>query len=54
MDLQVYPLVWEIPVDDVYFDGQKLPRSTVSSPSISLSALLDTVCSYNCLLHSIT
>ncbi|OCH91757.1 acid protease [Obba rivulosa] len=39
---EVYPLVWEIPVDDVYFDGMKLPRSTISDTSISLSALLDT------------
>ena len=40
---EVYPLVWEIPVDDVYLDGVKLPRSTLSPPSISLSALIDTV-----------
>lgn len=40
---QVYPLVWEIPLDDVYFDGVKLPRSTLSPSSISLSALVDTV-----------
>ncbi|KAF8839048.1 acid protease [Paxillus ammoniavirescens] len=39
---EVYPIAWEIPVDDVYFDGIKLPRSTLSSPNISLSALIDT------------
>lgn len=40
---QIYPLVWEIPIDDVYFDDVKLPRSSLSPPSISLSALIDTV-----------
>lgn len=40
---EVYPLAWEIPLDDVYFDGQKLQRSTLSSSDISLSALIDTV-----------
>ncbi|KIP05275.1 hypothetical protein PHLGIDRAFT_30987 [Phlebiopsis gigantea 11061_1 CR5-6] len=39
---EVYPLVWEIAVDDVYFDGAKLARSQLSSPSITLSALIDT------------
>ncbi|KAF9223072.1 acid protease [Gyrodon lividus] len=39
---EVYPIAWEIPVDDVYFDGVKLPRSQLSSPNISLSALIDT------------
>ncbi|KAI0794938.1 aspartic peptidase domain-containing protein [Abortiporus biennis] len=39
---EVYPLVWEIPIDDVYFDGTKLPRSSLSDPSISLSSLVDT------------
>ncbi|KAI0831827.1 acid protease [Trametes gibbosa] len=39
---EVYPLAWEIPLDDVYLDGVKLPRSSLSSPSISLSALIDT------------
>ncbi|TBU23468.1 acid protease [Dichomitus squalens] len=39
---EVYPLVWEIPVDDVYLDGTKLPRSMLSPASISLSALIDT------------
>ncbi|KAH7925266.1 acid protease [Leucogyrophana mollusca] len=39
---EVYPIAWEIPLDDVYLDGVKLPRSTLSAPSISLSALVDT------------
>ena len=40
---EVYPLTWEIPLDDVYFDGQKLPRSTLSPSDVSLTALVDTV-----------
>lgn len=40
---EIYPIAWEIPLDDVYLDGQKLPRSTLSSSNISLSALIDTV-----------
>ena len=39
----MYPLAWEVALDDVYLDGVKLPRSTLSSSSISLSALIDTV-----------
>ncbi|OSC98888.1 acid protease [Trametes coccinea BRFM310] len=39
---EIYPLAWEVPMDEVYFDGVKLPRSTLSPPSISLSALVDT------------
>ncbi|KIJ62345.1 hypothetical protein HYDPIDRAFT_94748 [Hydnomerulius pinastri MD-312] len=39
---EVYPIAWEIPLDEVYFDGVKLPRSQLSSPAISLSALIDT------------
>ncbi|KAK7062691.1 hypothetical protein VNI00_000179 [Paramarasmius palmivorus] len=42
---EVYPIAWEIPIDDVYFDGEKLPRSTLAAPDISLSALIDTVSS---------
>ncbi|EDR10123.1 uncharacterized protein LACBIDRAFT_318129 [Laccaria bicolor S238N-H82] len=38
---EMYPLTWEIPLDDVYLDGVKLPRSTLSSPFITLSALVD-------------
>ncbi|KAI0354103.1 acid protease [Trametes cingulata] len=41
-EVRTYPLAWEIPIEDVYFDGIKLPRSTLSSPSITLSALVDT------------
>jgi phytepsin len=40
---KAYPIAWEIPVDDVFLDGMKLPRSQLSSSNISLSALIDTV-----------
>jgi phytepsin len=40
---ELYPLAWEVPLDDVYLDGQKLPRSTLSPSDISLTALVDTV-----------
>ena len=30
-------------IDDVYFNGERLPRSNISSPFIQLSALIDTV-----------
>lgn len=40
---QQYPIAWEVFVDDVFLDGEKLPRSTLSPPSIALSALIDTV-----------
>lgn len=43
--VQIYPLAWEVFVDDVFFDGEKLPRSTLSSPEIALSAIVDTVSS---------
>ncbi|KAI1792306.1 hypothetical protein LXA43DRAFT_919309, partial [Ganoderma leucocontextum] len=39
---EVYSLAWEVPVDDIYFDDAKLPRSILSPASVSLSALLDT------------
>jgi len=39
---EVYPLAWEIFIDDVYFDGELLPRSNLSSPDIQLSGLVDT------------
>lgn len=39
---ELYPVTWEIPLDDVYLDGIKLARSALT-PKISLSALLDTV-----------
>lgn len=37
-----YPLAWEIPLDDVYLDGERLPRTTLTDPRISISALIDT------------
>ncbi|KAG5646919.1 hypothetical protein DXG03_001995 [Asterophora parasitica] len=40
--VEEYPITWEVFIDDVYLDGVKLPRSTLSSPSIALSALVDT------------
>lgn len=36
----VYPIAWEIPVDNVFIDGQQLPQSTLS-PGISVTALID-------------
>ncbi|THH20596.1 hypothetical protein EW146_g805 [Bondarzewia mesenterica] len=42
---QVYPLRWEILLDAVYLDGQKLPASTISANGVSsagVSALIDT------------
>ncbi|KAH9896464.1 acid protease [Cubamyces lactineus] len=39
---EVYPLVWEVLIGDVFFDGAKVPRSTLSPPSFGLSALIDT------------
>ena len=41
---QIYPIAWEVMIDDVYFNGERLPRSNLSSSSIALSALMDTVC----------
>ncbi|KAG1851251.1 aspartic peptidase domain-containing protein, partial [Suillus tomentosus] len=40
--LEAYPIAWEIPVDDVFLDGVRLPRSQLCSSNISLSALIDT------------
>ncbi|RDB16465.1 Pepsin A [Hypsizygus marmoreus] len=37
-----YPITWEIFIDDVYLDGERLPRSTLSPPATTLSALVDT------------
>ena len=34
-------------IDDVYFNGERLPRSNISSPFIQLSALIDTVCFFS-------
>ena len=42
MCAQIYPLTWEIPIDDVFFNGQRLPRSALGPPNVSLSALVDT------------
>ncbi|GJJ10883.1 hypothetical protein Clacol_005111 [Clathrus columnatus] len=39
-DTEVYPIGWEVPIDDVFIDGQLLPLSTLS-PNISLTALID-------------
>jgi phytepsin len=37
-----YPITWEVFLDDVFLDGEKLPRSTLAPPNIALSALVDT------------
>ena len=39
----MYPLTWEVFLDDVFLDGVRLPRSQLSAPDIPLSALIDTV-----------
>ncbi|KAG6333102.1 hypothetical protein ID866_5985 [Astraeus odoratus] len=39
---EIYPIAWEIAVEEVYFDEIKLPRSQLSTSNISLSALIDT------------
>ncbi|KAF8628547.1 hypothetical protein AX15_003827 [Amanita polypyramis BW_CC] len=39
---EVYPIAWEVFLDDVYLDDEKLPRSELASPNITLSALVDT------------
>ena len=39
----MYPLTWEVPLNDVYLDSVKLPKSTLSSPFISLSTLINNV-----------
>ncbi|KAI0071144.1 acid protease [Panus rudis PR-1116 ss-1] len=41
---EVYPLRWEIPLDGVFLDGQKLPDTNLTGnvPSKQLSALIDT------------
>lgn len=36
-----YPIAWEVPIDAVFIDGQKLPQSTLSS-GISVTGLIDT------------
>lgn len=37
----VYPIAWEIPIDNVFIDGQELPQSTLS-PGVSVTGLIDT------------
>ncbi|PPR00690.1 hypothetical protein CVT24_000978 [Panaeolus cyanescens] len=39
---EVYPVTWEITIDDVYLDGVKLPRTNLTSNTIGISALVDT------------
>ena len=39
----MYPLTWEVFLDDVFLDGVRLPPSQFSTPDIQLSALIDTV-----------
>ncbi|KAF8628287.1 hypothetical protein AX17_005991 [Amanita inopinata Kibby_2008] len=39
---EVYPIAWEVFLDDVYFDGELLPRSKLFSADIQPSALVDT------------
>ncbi|KAK7442722.1 hypothetical protein VKT23_015969 [Stygiomarasmius scandens] len=39
---ETYPLTWEAPIDAVFLNGVKLPRSNLTSPSLSDSALFDT------------
>jgi hypothetical protein len=51
---EVYPRNWEIFIDDVFLDGKKLPRSNLSSSSIALSALVDTVRPHSSLPSSLT
>ncbi|KZT39855.1 acid protease [Sistotremastrum suecicum HHB10207 ss-3] len=39
---EVYPIAWEVPIDNVFLDGVQLPTSNLSDPSITLTALVDT------------
>jgi len=42
---ETYPYRWEIPLDGVYLDGQRLPNSTIPGNGVnstSMSALIDT------------
>ncbi|KAK7051989.1 peptidase A1 domain-containing protein [Favolaschia claudopus] len=39
---EMYPIAWEVFIDDVFLDGVRLPRSNLSSPKIALSGLIDT------------
>ncbi|KAF8483152.1 aspartic peptidase domain-containing protein [Gautieria morchelliformis] len=36
-----YPIAWEVPIDGVFLDGQRLPDSTLS-PNVAVTALVDT------------
>jgi Eukaryotic aspartyl protease len=36
-----YPIAWEVPIDNVFIDGQKLSPSTLS-PGVAVTALIDT------------
>ncbi|KAJ7074528.1 aspartic peptidase domain-containing protein [Mycena amicta] len=39
---EIYPIPWELFIDDVFLDGVVLPRSNLTPPSIALSGLVDT------------
>ncbi|KAF9012876.1 acid protease [Hymenopellis radicata] len=39
---ETYAIAWEVFIDAVYFDGQRLPVSQLADPSIQTSALIDT------------
>ena len=52
--VQVYPIAWEVMIDDVYFNGERLPRSNISFPFIQLSALIDTVSFFNPYFYHLT
>ncbi len=49
---QKYPIDWEIFIDAVYMDGQKLNSSSLASSDIAVSGLVDTVSVLNCHTHS--
>lgn len=49
---EIYPYTWEVFLEDVYFDGVKLPRSILGdSNKVGLSALIDTVNESPCSYH---
>ncbi|KAI9464918.1 acid protease [Lactarius psammicola] len=39
---EIYPFRWEVPLDGVMLDGQRLPASQLTGSSSTISALLDT------------
>src|SRR5260221_8531739 len=43
LSFQVYPITWEVMIDNIYFDGESLPMSTSTPSATGLSALFDTV-----------